>query len=218
MDKFEKHIMVVPRKILFDNDHFDGFKHNKETDYESRILSNYIYMKRGVAENDPEHKQPVGYAIIVNPKTKKVFAYQRSKKDKEYTETRLQGKWSWGVGGHIDKIDSENGNPIHTSMLRELQEEVNIQGDVKTKVLGYINDDKDSVGQVHFGILYLIETDAEEVHPNAPEISSGKLIHIEEIEKINKDPELVVESWSQIAIEPLKDYFKSSGEQDGSFK
>jgi len=209
MDKFEKEIMVIPRSILFDNDHFDGFKHHKETDYESRILKNYVYMKRGLAENDPSHKQPVGYAIIVNPKTKKVFAYQRSSKDKEYTEKRLQGKWSWGVGGHIDKIDSKGDNPIHTSMLRELKEEVNIPGNVKMKVIGYINDDKDEVSSVHFGALYLIETDSENVYPNAPEISSGKMIPFKEIEKIYNSEEHIVESWSQIAIEPLKEYFKN---------
>ena len=208
MKKSEELIMVVGRETLFSGDCFEGFKPQKEVNYESRILDNYHYMKRGLAEVDPTHKQPIGYAMIVNPELKQVFAYQRSNKDSSYPEKRLQGKWSWGVGGHIEKFDIENANPIHASMLRELEEEVDVNGRVNPRVFGYINNDSDDVGKVHFGVLYVVETDARIVEPKDSEIDNGGLRTIEELEAICSSSDFKVEEWSKISLKPLKQYFR----------
>jgi len=128
MSKDDAQIIVVERDTLFKDGDFQGFKNHSEIDYESVILSNIKSMRRGNAEIDPTHKQPIGYALIINPKTKKVFAYQRSSKDQHYSEKRLQGKWSWGVGGHIDYSDNHHENQLLGSMLRELEEEIEIKG------------------------------------------------------------------------------------------
>ena len=209
--KMAKDIMVVECMHLFNNetDRFEGFVPHNHLNYESRILDNLKYMVRGDAEEDPTHKQPIAYVLIVNPNTKKVFAYQRSKKDKEYTEKRLQGKWSWGVGGHIDKVDESNGNPIEVSMLRELSEEVHLPENISTKVLGYVNYDTDDVGKVHFGILYLVETNADEIKPKDSEMAHGKLMSLSELEEIINNPDCNVETWSEIAIQPLREYFNN---------
>ena len=203
MDKYEKQIMVVPRERLFANQYFQGFMDAEKYDFESVILNNLTYEKRGLAEENPQLKQPIGYCLIINRDLGKVFAYQRSTADEEYGEKRLQGKWSWGVGGHIEKYDVEGDNPIRTSMLRELAEEVHIPGKVQESVLGYINDDETAVGAVHFGILYLIETDAKTVEVNDPEMSWGGFVGLERIEEVLDTPDCQVESWSEIAAGPL---------------
>ena len=202
-------VMVVNKKFLFNNDYFEGFKSHDETDYESRILKNFSYMKREPAENDIMHKQPIAYSIIVNPSLKKVFACKRASKDSKYGEKRLQGKWSWGVGGHIEKVDTVNGNPIHESMLRELGEEVYMDGTVTPKMLGYINNDSDDVGKFHFGVLYILETDSKIVKPKSPEIDNGKLRTIQELEEMCLNPDYTVEEWSKISLEPLKKYLQT---------
>ena len=119
--------------------------------------------------------------------------------------TKGAGKWNI-VGGHIEKFDLENGNPISISMLRELEEEVSIGSTVKSKVLGYVNDDFDDVGSFHFGILYIFETTSKDVKPKDPEIDNGKLRNIKELEDICLNPYFRVEGWSKIALEPLKRY------------
>ena len=250
MSKEDMEIIVVEKEILFGKEYFEGFKPQYHVDFESRILSNLKSMRRGDAEKDPSHKQPIGYALIINPKTKEVFAYQRSSKDKNYGEKRLQGKWSWGVGGHIEPFDvkianaenhtlkhvdecnlehpkipskprlksrgkiqgffdSENGNPIRESMLREvIEEELELIGEIKSSsVLGYVNDDSNDVGKVHFGILYLIEFEGQ-VKPRDSEIAHGRLMSINELEKICSSPDKDVETWSEIALGPLKKYFE----------
>tara|TARA_Y100000034_G_scaffold98134_1_gene120083 strand:- start:214 stop:831 length:618 start_codon:yes stop_codon:yes gene_type:complete len=202
INKFEKEILVVERELLFDGDYFEGF--SEKGDYESRILNNFKYMRRGSAENDPRHKQPIGYALIVNPITKKVFAFKRTNQN---TDGRMHNKWSWGVGGHIERIEEEEDNPVYAGLLRELREEVEMGGEITgIKVLGYINDDSDEVGQVHFGVLYLIETDSKEIKPKNHESIEGDLMEIRELNDICLNPELEVESWSNIALAPLKKY------------
>lgn len=202
----EKSIMVVEKGLLFGNDYFEGFKPQNEINYESRILKNFIYVKRGLAEQAAACKQPIGYSIIINPASKKVFAYQRSSHDEKYGEKRLQGKWSWGVGGHIEKFDVKTGDPIRGSVLRELEEEVRMDGKTEPKVLGYINNDSDAVGKVHFGILYVVETTSRIVKPLDAEIDNGRLRTIGELEEICSSPEFTVEAWSRIALNPLKQY------------
>ena len=206
MSKEDQQIMAIERDTLFSNKYFQGFLSHKEHDYESLVLNQHKIGRRGDLENNPSHKQPIGYMMVVNSETKKVYAYQRSVKDKDYGEKRLQGKWSWGVGGHIEPHDIGNGNPIRESMLRELNEEINIIGKIKNiNVLGYINDDSDPVGKVHFGILYLVEIDGNAT-PRGKEMAQGKMLFIGELEKICDSEEFTVENWSKIALEPLRRY------------
>lgn len=208
MNKNDKLIMVVKKEILFGDDYFKGFRAQNELDYELRILKNFRYIKRNLVEDDPTYKQPIGYSMIINPTLRQIFAYQRSTQDTRYPEKRLQGKWSWGVGGHIEKLDVKTGNPIRVSVLRELEEEIGMDGSINLKVLGYINNDTDEVGKVHFGVLYIVETDSRIVRPKDPEIDNGKLRTIEELEEICSSPEFTVEEWSRISFNPLREYLK----------
>lgn len=198
--------MVVKRSVLFQEHYFNGFCSARDYNYEQIIRQNLFYEKRGSAEQMPELKQPVGYCLIVNPKLGKIFAYQRSQVDQEYGEKRLQGKWSWGIGGHMEKVDEGNQNPIEASMLRELAEEVEIDSDCDFEVLGYINDDNTPVGQVHFGILYLVKTTLAQVQARDKEIAHGGLVELTKIIEILNDPRCQVESWSEIATGPLQEF------------
>ena len=62
------------------------------------------------------------------------------------------------------------------------------------------------VNAVHFGILYIIETDSTEINPNNNEMKGGRLVSLKELEEIISAPDAVVEDWSKIALTPLKDY------------
>ncbi|MDD5193104.1 MAG: NUDIX domain-containing protein [Candidatus Nanoarchaeia archaeon] len=210
MDKFEKEVMVVNTKKLFDEDYFQGFLHHSEKDFHHKILNNFEWMKRGLAEKNPNYKQPIAYCIIINQELKKVFIYQRSTKA---GEERLHNNFTIGIGGHIDPPDYDgnsnaNENPLHKSMLREIKEEIIIpEESIKELiVLGYINDDSNDVGKVHLGVLYLIKTTAEEIHPKDSELEQGKFVHFKELERIFSENE--IENWSKIAFEPLKKFFE----------
>lgn len=210
VDKNDRMILVIPNDILFvNNSKFQGFKeHSNIEDYESRILEYKKFMRRGDAEIDFSHKQPIGYAVIINPVTKKVYAYKRASHDADYNEKRLHGKWSIGIGGHIEKEVDITDNPIHSSLLREIDEEILINGSQDIKVIGYINDEKDEVGKVHFGVLYVVETDSDDVFPNDTESVHGELMSIEDIKKLKASPDSSLEGWSQIALDVIENYLK----------
>ena len=206
MSKENQQIIVVERDILFGDEYFEGFKQAEEVNYESRILSNLKVMRRGDVETNPNLKQPIGYVVVVNPLLKKVFSYLRSSKDEEYGEKRLQGSWSWGFGGHIEPFDTKNGNPIRESVLKwVLQRELEIPERVSDlQILGYLNDDSNEVGKVHFGILYLLNTDAPDAGARDLEVRKVELKTLAGLEELCASPNYNVETWSQIALEPLR--------------
>ncbi len=211
--KFLKNVMVVPTGTLFKDKYFSGFLSHSEYDFEEHILKNSMFIKRWFADEDPESreyfKQPIGYLVVVNSGLKKVFVYKRAEQDTHYTEKRLQGKYSIGLGGHIEEHDFGKGNALFSSSKRELDEEVKIYGNVLSiRPIGYINDDSNDVGKVHFGILYIVDVDAEKVEPADNEAMFGKMMSIDEIESIIKNPECSMESWSEIALGPLKEELK----------
>ncbi|MBS3099256.1 NUDIX domain-containing protein [Candidatus Pacearchaeota archaeon] len=180
-------ILIVKRKILFENQEFQGFCPIIYKDFSLTIKSNYEYKERTKElENNPLFKQVIPYVWIVNPKTKKVFLYKRSVKGEE---NRLHNKYSGGIGGHIDKETEEHSeNPVIDAMMRELKEEV-------------------KVGQVHFGVVALAETE-ENVSP-AMHMDGGKFYTIEEVESLILSPDNELESWSKFSWPFVKGYLES---------
>lgn len=194
MKKEEELIMVIKKEKLFQEDYFQGFSSAKESDFKRKILDNYEYLKRKDVENNENYKQPISYVMLVN-ENKSIFTYQRAIKDKHYTEKRLQGKWSIGIGGHVDQGDENEKDPVERSVLREIEEEVNTE--IKElKLIGYINDDSNSVGRVHFGLLYLAEASGNVV-PNDSEIKTDKMMQFEDLKNIE------MEDWSKISLKAL---------------
>ncbi len=190
-------VMVVGRERLFGGSHFEGFRNHADKDHESLILKNFEFAPRSEVENDPSRKQPIAYSIILNPETKKVFVYRRPGK---HTEQRLKSMWSVGLGGHINKHDLHGGNPVRMSMMRELAEEIGLEKPYKAKPLGYINYETDAVGQVHFGIVFIIETSETKLSPVSEEVQEGEFKTLEQISTLG------LEEWTKICIEPLKQY------------
>ncbi|MBN1466293.1 NUDIX domain-containing protein [candidate division KSB1 bacterium] len=203
MAKQNKEILVVDRATLFSDSYFQGFAPADGVNYRRIIHDNYFYMKRKLAEPNPIYKQPIAYAIIVNKENRHIFAYQRAG-TADYHEDRLRGKWSWGIGGHIDRVDSEEQDPIMTSLLREIEEEVEIDDYDEPTILGYINDDQTEVGTVHFGLLYLVKTSSKRVKARDKEISWGGFMSYDQLEEICMLDDKNVESWSEISLEPIR--------------
>lgn len=196
-------IMVVDRETLLGKRPFQGFVPADAYDYESLILDHYRCVPRSEAEDRPALKQPIAYCAVVNRSLGKIFAYRRAEDEGDYGEARLRGKWSLGIGGHIDRTDLAAENPIRASMLRELGEEIGIEGELRPGIVGYINDDMDMVGKVHFGLLYRLDTGAAEIAPRAREIAEAGMLTAGEWRDMLLRKDVVVEEWSRIASAPL---------------
>jgi len=209
-----KEALIVERETLFGGDEFQGFLPLEGRDFISLILKNHRYYPRGEElESDRSLQQIIPYIWIVNPEKKEVFLYKRklnTKKDGEFKEQRYLGKYSGGVGGHIDK-DTEEGtdNPIMQAMMRELQEETKIVNYPTPEIVGYINDDSNELGEVHFGLVAIAETKNEVRAQEEEGLKEGNFHTIEETEEIFNNSKNEIESWTKISWPFIKSYLKS---------
>lgn len=202
MGKMDTQIVCVNRSDLFTNDHFNGFMPADKAVFQARIDKVAHARRRGDVEEDAAVKQLIGYAVLVHRPTKTVFAFQRSADPSKYSETRLHGKWCWGVGGHTEA--TEDGiEAVETALRRELKEEVGVEAGYALTLLGFINDDNDAVGSVHFGLLYAVEMDSQVIGVGDGEIAHGSFVPIGRLNAIVAAPQANVESWSRIALGPL---------------
>lgn len=153
-------------------------------------LGKFIF--RYDAELDPTYRQIIPYCIV---KFKdKYFITQRIQGD-----NRLVDKFSIGIGGHVEDINYTK-NIIQETLIRELNEELDIRSNIKSIELeGSICSNDTEVDKVHLGLVYIIELDGINVEVKEKDILEGEWIS--KIDLINFNREL--ESWSKIVIDNL---------------
>ena len=204
MNKMDKEVFVVPRKALFAERRCQGFVSVDDYDYRPLIMKSYVYKRRGDMEQNPEYKQVIPYLLIANRKFRTFYLYRRASNVKDYSEKRLYGKYSIGTGGHIDRED-EGDNPLMTNLRREMAEEIifDSANEPGIRCIGFINDDADPVGKVHFGVVYMVDTDSVLVSRNESEANVGGMVSREQFEEIKNSPDAVFETWSEFCLPAL---------------
>ena len=142
------------------------------------LLSRCELCVRDDVEHDPSIKQIIPYTVFTygpyaeskdEPRVEEqVFTYLRGDGS---DESRLHAKRSLGAGGHIEETDFETHalldemapyelvNAYHAAWERELREEIDARCTSHPKaefcnLAGYVNDDGDEVGSVHFGVVH----------------------------------------------------------------
>jgi predicted NUDIX family phosphoesterase len=124
-------------------------------------------------------------------------------------ESRLHEKVSIGLGGHVNPKDAAHSEkPWESALKRELQEEVLIQGTWEAKWIGFLNDDDTSVGKVHFGVVYKIESLTGKVGILETHKMKGDFLSLSETEVLFDK----MESWSQFLFSAwCRQNFSSAG-------
>lgn len=195
-------ILVVTRELFDTLGSFQGINTDVDS-YYSKLLdpSNNFFMDRAAAEEDPSHKQLIPYAILHHKG--KFLNYARGKSG---GEARLHAKRSLGIGGHINPVDTHSDHlGIETYMAgvkRELDEELNIEGNYTQRIIAILNDDSNDVGKVHLGVVHVFELDTDQVTANEDSIADVKFSSIEELQGEMYDS---LETWSQFCADILKE-------------
>lgn len=205
-DKMKREVMVVKNDILFANiTREDRFYSNEEVDFDSIVNQHYEFMVRGEAEENTNYKQPIGYAAVVDNEWK-VFVYKRGWKDSKAGESRLHSKISFGVWGHIEREDEDSESILRDSMVREVEEELQIKHSdiLSIEPLGYINDDSNAVGEVHIWAWYIVTVKHNDIALLDWELASWEYMTVNEIENLIESWEADLESWSAILFPSLK--------------
>lgn len=156
---------------------------------------NYQFMPRPQAEEDPAFKQLIPYVTVIHQGT--VLALERRRAQ---SESRLHGKISLGVGGHINPIDQHEdfSKLITQAMARELQEELWLKLDKQPCFAGIINDDSNSVGSVHLGLHYILRITSQPTVRETDKMQANWL-SLPQLEALRTR----METWSQILLPAL---------------
>jgi len=208
LDKTIEDVMVLPRSSLgLEKDsrsYFQGFRRVEPSSLESLLDGKSEFKKRGDVEFSPSFKQPIPYVVLLDPDDGTIFAYQRSVDDKVIGEKRLQGKWSVGIGGHVRPKD---GNPGMRALVsardREISEEI-VHGDLSCVYVGCVNDDRDSVGLVHYAVVYVALTPKGSILPRDPAVRSGDFFRPDDLAAEVSKRDGRIEGWTEIILDAIK--------------
>lgn len=187
-------ILVVKRSLLIDRSWY-GVRSGNTASFLQTVVDHQEFLPRSLMEQDPTYKQVIPYIIFIHKK--RYFLMQRRS---DASEKRLQNKYTLGIGGHIRQEDMTSAN-ITDWAQREFDEEIKYSGTLSWQPLGILNDDTNSVGQVHIGVVLLAQGDSADISIKS-ELKSGKLVTLDECAALAEQ----METWSQLIVEHLKQH------------
>jgi predicted NUDIX family phosphoesterase len=188
-------VLVVPRDALFAGDEWSGFRDTGMEGLLARVRANYRFRPRREVEEDPSEPQIIPYVVFRHDD--RYFLTHRLRRS---SERRLRHLYSLGVGGHINPEDVAGAaDPIDAGLRREWEEEVVYHGKFSTRLLGAINDRTTPVGQVHVGLIFLVDGDRPEISIREVDKLAGALFALDAMRSYYLD----MESWSQLIFDYL---------------
>lgn len=194
-------VLVVPRALLNKIGAFEGIQTAGLDAAIARLLdpANHFFMDRAAAEEDPNHKQLIPYCIFRCGD--RVLHYTRGKAG---GESRLHAKISVGVGGHVNPIDTDAGrtgsDAYHAAVTREIEEELDLPEEHTHRIIALLNDESNSVGQVHLGIVHLIDLKSDAVASREDALLD---LGFTSLADLNGSLFERLETWSQFCIRHL---------------
>ena len=166
-----------------------------------------VYKVRDNAiENNPQYLQLVTYVALVDVRNRRIVNYAR-----KGSESRLHGKRSIGIGGHVqaEDLSDEMGfaYQLEQAARRETEEELGRDfSHVPFQFMGYLQDQINPVGQVHLGVCYMVNVTDSELADNlyGDMRGDGELLDVQatDFEKVMADFE-EYERWSQMYLGAL---------------
>jgi predicted NUDIX family phosphoesterase len=164
------------------------------------------YLPRHEMEVDASYRQVIPYVVFRHRGDHStpdlIFSYSRL----QGGESRLLGKYSLGVGGHICVEDAAHGVPYASGLLREIEEEIEIpdkpsDSELCNSVIGVINDTRDAVGSVHLGIVHLVDLRSPEIVPKEDGMQRAQFRSLGRLQQLREEG--LLEGWSELVLDYL---------------
>jgi len=192
----DERVLVIPTERFRAAGYFHGFRPADDA-FLAAILdpAAFQFRPRREVETDPGFKQLIPYVVLRHGDD--LFHYRRGSAG---TETRLRALRSVGIGGHVSEADAAGGADVyHTGMLRELFEEVRIEGAWTDRFLGFINDDRTPVGSVHLGVVHVFDLDRPDASSREDALADAGFAPLAELAASADE----FETWSQFVLAEL---------------
>ncbi len=196
-------VLVVPRALLEEIGTFEGIRTEGLEAAVGRLLdpANHFFMDRAAAEVDPGFKQLIPYCIFRCGD--RILHYTRGKSG---GESRLHAKISVGVGGHVNPVDTGGGrtgpDAYHAAVTREIEEELDLPEEHEHRIVALLNDESNPVGQVHLGIVHLVDLKSDAVDSREDALAD---LGFTALSDLNGAWFERLETWSQFCIRHLSE-------------
>ena len=184
-------VFVVPRAVVPDAAGWYGVRTTDLEAFVAGVERDGRYEPRTVMEQDPSFKQIIPYLVLRDG-----LRYFLMRRTTAGGDPRLHGRYSIGVGGHLNPGDGG----LLGGLRREWDEEL-VAGFVPDfRLVALLNDDTTPVGAVHLGAIYLAD-------------AAGRPVAIRETDKLSGDfaePAAVnevrdrLETWSALVFDFLE--------------
>ncbi len=194
-------VLVVRRAVFEEMGVFQGLRTEGVAAAVGKLLdpSHHFFMDRAAAEEDPSHKQLIPYCIFRCGS--RILHYTRGKAG---GESRLHARISVGVGGHVNPIDMGEGRTgpeaYHAAVTREIEEELGLPEQHVHHIIGLLNDESNTVGQVHLGIVHLVDLTSDQVISREDALID---LAFSELSDLAGEGFERLETWSQFCIRHL---------------
>lgn len=201
-----EHCLVIPRAKLFgDNDQyaFSGFRFTEQWEVDLEEVAKYhaCYVPRWRkeeycgAEKDTSLKQIIPSGIFLYEDS--LFTSRRLSGS---SEQRLHGRQEIIIAGHINPEDSctRIDKTLEKAMKREFHEEVEYNDHYRLQQVGYVNQDKNELCLVHFGIVYVLEGSSPNISIKETESHEGHLIPIKKL------GDLALKEWQKYIADAMQ--------------
>jgi predicted NUDIX family phosphoesterase len=206
-------VLVIPTEKLYELGSFEGLC-TEMAPFVSHLLQpqNQRYLPRPEMEVEPAYRQIIPYVVFRCRGDRNspdlFFSYARFNGG----ESRLSGKYSLGVGGHICADDAVNGLPYVEGMLRELDEEIDIaeavrDSDICNSIIGVINDTRDPVGLVHLGVVHLVDLCYAEIRTKEDCLQRAGFRSLSQLQDLRELD--MLEGWSELVLDHLLESSRS---------
>jgi predicted NUDIX family phosphoesterase len=154
------------------------------------VRTDGFFMRRGDAEDDPNHKQVIPYLVLRDGH--RWFLMRRTRAG---GDARLHDLWSIGVGGHLNPGDGD----VEGGLRREWAEEVVADFEPAFEPVGLLNDDTTPVGAVHLGVVFVADAGGRAVTIREVDKLTGAFATTDDVAAVRD----AMETWSRLVFDAL---------------
>ena len=158
--------------------------------YLEAIRQRGTFRARREAEADPTWKQVIPYVALTDGDA--IYLMRRTRAG---GDARLFDRYSIGVGGHVNPEDGG----VEGGLKREWAEEIDADFMPEFQPLGVLNDDDNSVGAVHLGLVFTADVGGRPVEIRERDKLSGRFASFAEVAEVTD----ALETWSALLFEFL---------------
>jgi predicted NUDIX family phosphoesterase len=186
----DERVFVVPRSSVVDGAGWYGLRTDGLEAFVVALERDGRFEPRDRMEQDPAYKQVIPYLVLRDGE--RFFLMRRTSAG---GDARLHGRYSIGVGGHLNPGDGG----LLGGLQREWAEELVADFIPQFRLVALLNDDTTEVGAVHLGAVYQADAAGRPVTIREVDKLSGSFVAPSEVAAVIDG----METWSRLVFESL---------------